>query len=145
LAVASANARRLGIGNVAFVRADWYADVPAGSFDLIASNPPYIAAGDPHLAAGDLRFEPPGALTPGGDGLGPLRTIVAGAGSRLVPGGWLVVEHGYDQSQAVQRLFAGAGFGNVVALRDLAGVPRVVAGRAGVQVVERAGGAMTPA
>jgi release factor glutamine methyltransferase len=130
LAVASANARRLGIGNVTFVRAGWYADAPAGPFDLIASNPPYVAAGDPHLDAGDLRFEPRDALTPGGDGLGPLRTIVAGAGARLVPGGWLAVEHGYDQSQAVQELFAAAGFGNVVALRDLAGIPRVVAGRA---------------
>jgi release factor glutamine methyltransferase len=130
LAVAEGNARRLGLGNVAFLRTDWYAAVPAVPFDAIVSNPPYVAAGDPHLADGDLRFEPAGALSPGGDGLGALRTIVAGARKRLVAGGTLAVEHGHDQSEAVQALFAAAGFGGVVAARDLAGIPRVVAGRA---------------
>ena len=130
LAVAEGNAGRLGLGKVAFLRSDWYAAVPAGPFDAIVSNPPYVAAGDPHLATGDLRFEPAGALCPGGDGLCALRIIVGGARERLVPGGTLAVEHGHDQSDAVQALFADAGFDGIVLARDLAGIPRVVAGRA---------------
>ena len=78
---------------------------------------------------GDVRFEPPGALTPGGNGLAAIARIVAGARERLVPGGSLAVEHGYDQSDAVRALFAAAGFADIVAARDLAGIPRVVAGR----------------
>ena len=129
LAVAEGNARRLGLANVAFLRSDWYAAVPADPFDAIVSNPPYVAAGDPHLAAGDLRHEPPAALSPGGDGLDALRIIVAGAPARLAPGGTLVVEHGYDQGEAVQALFRAAGFSDVAAIRDLAGMARAVAGR----------------
>jgi release factor glutamine methyltransferase len=128
LAVARDNAQRLKLTNVAFVAADWYTGIPAGTWDLIASNPPYIGAVDPHLQEGDLRFEPASALSPGVDGQSALRTIVGGARERLAPGGWLVVEHGYDQSDAVQALFRDAGFSGVVALRDLAGIPRVVAG-----------------
>jgi len=128
LAVAMGNARRLGIANAAFAAADWYAGIPPGSWNLIASNPPYIGAVDPHLQEGDLRFEPAVALSPGGDGRAALRVIIAGARPRLSPGGWLVVEHGYDQSDDVKALFAAAGFSGVVALRDLAGIPRVVAG-----------------
>ncbi|HSQ80999.1 MAG TPA: peptide chain release factor N(5)-glutamine methyltransferase [Casimicrobiaceae bacterium] len=132
LAVARANAQRLCIVNVAFAQGDWYEALPpegSGGFDLIASNPPYVAAGDAHLREGDLRFEPIGALAAGDDGLDALRSIVAGAPVRLAPGGWLAVEHGYDQSGAVQRLFADAGFQGIVPARDLAGIPRVVAGR----------------
>jgi release factor glutamine methyltransferase len=129
LEVARANAQRLSIGNVAFVRSDWYAGLPAGRFHLIASNPPYVAPGDPHLREGDLRFEPRIALSPGQDGLAALKAIVFGAPGRLEPGGDLVVEHGYDQSDVVRGLFRTAGFGDIVALRDLAGIPRVVAGR----------------
>ena len=131
LAVASRNAERLGIANVAFAQGDWYGALPpdAGPFDLIAANPPYVASGDEHLDQGDLRFEPPHALVAGGDGLDALRTIVSGAPSHLVPGGWLVVEHGYDQSEAVRALFGQAGFEAIEARRDLAGIPRIVAGR----------------
>ena len=128
LAVANGNARRLGLPNVDFAAADWYAGIPPGSWDLIASNPPYIGAVDPHLQEGDLRFEPVGALSPGVDGHAALNIIVGGAREHLVPGGWLVVEHGYDQSVAIQALFRAVGFSGVVALRDLAGIPRVVAG-----------------
>jgi release factor glutamine methyltransferase len=135
LAVARDNALRLALANVEFLRSDWYADVPTtwrgGRFDVIASNPPYVAAGDPHLTDGDLRHEPAGALSPGDDGLASLRRIVAGAREHLVPGGTLVVEHGYDQADAVRALFAAAGFTDVSSKRDLAGIPRVVAGRAG--------------
>ena len=95
---------------------------------MIASNPPYIGAIDPHLQEGDLRFEPVAALSPGTDGHAALRTIIGGARERLAPGGWLVVEHGHDQSDAVKALFRDAGFSDITALRDLAGIPRVVAG-----------------
>jgi len=128
LDVARGNAQRLGLRNVEFLRSDWYADVPPQRFDAIASNPPYVATGDPHLSEGDLRFEPRIALSPGGDGLGALRAIVAGAPARLAADGVLAVEHGYDQSAAVERLFEAAGFASVGVRRDLAGIPRVVRG-----------------
>lgn len=134
LAIARGNAEQLKLNNVEFVRSDWYGDVPpqwhGAPFDLILSNPPYVAAGDAHLASGDLRFEPMCALTPGGDGLGALRVIVGGARAHLAAGGSLAVEHGYDQRDAVRELFSTAGFVDIVAISDLAGVPRVVAGRA---------------
>jgi release factor glutamine methyltransferase len=133
LAVAKDNARRLGLFNASFIVADWYAGIPTGSWDLIASNPPYIGAIDPHLQEGDLRFEPRAALSPGIDGSSALRVIVAGARERLSQGGWLVVEHGYDQSDAVQAFFRSAGFLQVAATRDLAGIPRVVSGQSPVQ------------
>jgi release factor glutamine methyltransferase len=131
LAVARGNAQRLGLRNVDFAQSDWYANAAsisrAAPFDLIASNPPYVAAGDPHLALGDLRFEPPAALSPGRDGLAAIRRIVEGARAWLAAGGTLVVEHGYDQSAPVCEVFAAAGFAGVTPLRDLAGIPRVVA------------------
>lgn len=130
LAVARANARRLGAFNVEFIEADWYDGVATTGFDLIVSNPPYVEPQDPHLEEGDVRFEPRAALTPAVDGLGALRAIVKGAREHLVPGGTLVVEHGYDQSEKVRALFADAGFIDITSTRDLAGIPRVVAGRA---------------
>jgi release factor glutamine methyltransferase len=131
LAVARGNATRLRLANVAFAHGDWYDALgdDRGPFDAIVSNPPYVADGDPHLGEGDLRHEPPRALAAGADGLDALRAIVAGARARLSAGGTLAVEHGYDQSAAVQDLFAGAGFEAIAAWRDLAGIPRVVAGR----------------
>ena len=131
--IAQGNAARLGLANVEFRRGDWYAALePAdGPFDLIGANPPYVAAGDPHLDQGDLPHEPAVALSPGGDGLDALRAIVTGATSRLVAGGSLVVEHGYDQADEVRALFEAAGFEVVASRRDLAGIPRVTAGRTG--------------
>ncbi len=137
LEVARDNARRLGIANVEFAQSDWYDGVAAAwqgcAFDLIASNPPYVAAGDPHLREGDVRFEPERSLTPGGDGTAAIMRIVAGARERLAPRATLVVEHGYDQAEAVRAQFTAAGFAEIVAARDLAGVPRVVAGRLAAQ------------
>jgi release factor glutamine methyltransferase len=98
LALATRNAARLGIGNVAFVESDWFDALPHECFDLIAGNPPYVAAGDPHLTEGDLRHEPQQALTSGGDGLRAIRAIVASAPAHLTPGGWLQLEHGHDQT-----------------------------------------------
>ena len=102
---------------------------PARRFDLIVSNPPYIAANDHHLQQGDLRFEPPQALAAGPDGLDDLRIIIGGAPTHLNPGGWLLLEHGYDQEAPVQALLRDAGFADVFTRRDLAGQPRVSGGQ----------------
>jgi release factor glutamine methyltransferase len=133
LSVARDNARRLQIANIEFARSDWFAALPSPfqdqRFDLIVCNPPYVEAGDAHLSTGDLQFEPAVALSPGDDGLLAIRRIVAGAPEHLVAGGALIVEHGYDQEDAVRALFAEAGFTDVTSARDLAGIPRVVGGR----------------
>jgi release factor glutamine methyltransferase len=121
LAVARANAQALG-ASLRWVASDWYAALD-GSFDLIVSNPPYIAAGDPHLAA--LAGEPIDALTDHADGLDCLRRIVAGAPAHLRPGGWLLVEHGYDQGAPVRQLLTDAGLRGVRTVRDIAGHERV--------------------
>jgi release factor glutamine methyltransferase len=133
LDVARANAQSLELRSVNWVESDWYRDLPReiARFDVIASNPPYVAVGDPYLGEGDLPFEPANALTSGVDGLDALRTIVAGAPDRLLPGGALVVEHGYNQAGAVRELLRDAGFSDLASLRDLAGISRVAAGRFG--------------
>jgi release factor glutamine methyltransferase len=128
LAVARDNAAANG-ATVRFLRSDWFAALGTEQFDLIASNPPYIASGDEHLVQGDLRFEPSGALTDFADGLSALRTIAAGAPAHLVEGGWLLLEHGYDQAQAVRALLLDAGYGEVQSWRDLGGIERVSGGR----------------
>jgi len=131
LALARDNAARLGAVNVRFVAGDWYDGLDEAPFDVIVSNPPYVAPLDPHLREGDLPHEPAQALVAPPDGLSALRVVVAGARERLVPHGWLLVEHGHDQADAVRDLLAHAGFAELVALRDLAGIPRVAGGRAG--------------
>jgi len=128
LAVARRNAAANAAG-VRFLASDWYAALEGEQFELIVSNPPYIAAGDSHLAQGDLRFEPAGALTDHADGLSALRRIVAGAAPHLAPQGWLLMEHGYDQSAAVRALLAAAGFEQVQSWPDLAGIERVSGAR----------------
>ena len=131
LAIARANAKAHK-AEVEFLEGEWYAPVEGRRFDLIVSNPPYVAGGDPHLAQGDLRFEPRHALTDGsGDGLDSIRHIVAGARGHLNPGGAILIEHGYDQAQAVAALLGKAGFADLVAIKDLAGIPRVAGGRLG--------------
>ena len=129
LALAARNAKRLGLANVSFVESDWFEALANERFDLIAGNPPYVAAGDPHLSEGDLRHEPQHALTAGVDGLNAIRAIVAAAPAHLARGAWLLLEHGYDQADAVAMLFRGAGFADVGAARDLAGIWRVGYGR----------------
>lgn len=130
LAVARANAAANG-ARVRFLRSDWYAALGAERFHLIVSNPPYIVAGDRHLIEGDLRFEPIDALTDHADGLSDLRTIADGAAAHLEPGGWLLLEHGYDQAEAVRGLLKARGYGEVRSWRDLAGIERVSGGRRG--------------
>jgi release factor glutamine methyltransferase len=128
LAIARVNAAANG-ARVTFLRSDWFAGLKGQRFDLIASNPPYIAAGDPHLSQGDLRFEPAGALTDHADGLAALRSIVDGAPAHLEAGGWLLLEHGYDQAAAVRALLGARGFTEVQSWRDLPGIERVSGGR----------------
>ncbi|MHA4868830.1 peptide chain release factor N(5)-glutamine methyltransferase [Duganella sp. PWIR1] len=129
LAVAQRNAAANN-ARVRFLQSDWYAALQgAAPFDVIASNPPYIASGDRHLSEGDLRYEPVGALTDHADGLSALRTIIAGAPAHLKPRGWLLMEHGYDQSAQVRALLSGAGYTEVQSWRDLAGIERVSGGR----------------
>ena len=115
---------------VRFRRSDWFSALQADErFDLIVSNPPYIVAGDAHLSEGDLRFEPVDALTDHADGLFALRTLCRHASIYLQPNGWLLMEHGYDQSAAVLQLLMEAGFENVQSWQDLAGIERVSGGR----------------
>lgn len=128
LAVARRNAAANN-AHVNFLQSDWYSAVPTQRFDVIASNPPYIASGDRHLSEGDLRFEPVGALTDHADGLSALRSIIAGAPDHLPPGGWLLMEHGYDQAAAVRALLHAQGWQEVQSWTDLAGIERVSGGR----------------
>jgi release factor glutamine methyltransferase len=129
LEIARRNAAHNG-ARVRFLHSDWFGALDVhDTFDLIASNPPYIAAGDEHLSQGDLRFEPAGALTDHADGLSALRTIVAGSLGHLAPGGWLLMEHGYDQAAAVRALLDAAGYAAVQSWRDIAGIERVSGGQ----------------
>ncbi len=116
LQVAQDNAAALGL-RLRGLLGSWFVPVGAERFDLIVSNPPYIAEGDPHMAA--LRFEPESALTAGPDGLDDLRQIVAHAPDHLIAGGWLLLEHGYDQAEAVQTLMRQHGFQEVSTRFDL--------------------------
>lgn len=145
LAVARENAHHLQVANVALIESDWFAVLEGGAgcnppgrmnpapqrraFDLIVANPPYVAAADPHLAQGDVRFEPLSALAAGADGLDDLRRIIAAAPAHLAPGGGLLLEHGWDQGEAVPALLYAAGFIDVECVPDLAGQPRVSLGR----------------
>ena len=130
LAVARANGRRHGL-DVQWQAGSWWQPLQGQRFDLVLSNPPYIAAGDPHLAA--LRHEPLQALSPGGDGLSDLRHIVQGAPLHLQPDGWLLLEHGHDQAEAVRALLLQAGFTQVTTRSDLGGRPRCSGGRRAVR------------
>ena len=131
LAVARRNAERLGIANVTFMQGDWLDPLADHRFDVIVSNPPYIEADDPHLAQGDLRFEPASALASGHDGLDDIRRIVADARAHLEPGGWLMMEHGWNQGDAVRAVLEAAGYRDVFTACDLEERDRVSGGRRG--------------
>jgi len=126
LAVAQGNAHRLGLA-IDFHAGVWFAPLAGRRFDLVLSNPPYIAEADPHLAA--LQHEPALALTSGSGGLDAIRAIVAGAPAHLRAGGWLLLEHGWDQAEAAAALLRAAGFEAVGTRRDMAGQPRCTGGR----------------
>lgn len=129
LCVARENVSRLQLGNVTCAQGDWWDAVPAGRYHLLVSNPPYVAADDRHLQRGDLRFEPRSALMADEEGLADLAVLARGASSRLEDGGWLLVEHGFDQGSRVRDLLESAGLEAVHTARDLAGQERVTLGR----------------
>jgi release factor glutamine methyltransferase len=129
LAVAAANVQRLAPGRVRTVCSDFLAGLARDRFDLVVSNPPYVAESDPCLRAGDLRHEPRSALAAGSRGLDALARIARDAPHHLVPGGWLLVEHGAEQGEAVRDLFTRGGLREVSTRLDLAGHERVTTGR----------------
>ena len=129
LAVAEDNARNNRLHNVTFRRGNWFEALQdEAPFDLIVSNPPYIKETDPHLLQGDVRFEPAIALQAGPNGLTDLQHLIGQALPHLKAGGWLLLEHGYDQGEAVVQLLHQAGYTEVNDYADLAGLPRVAAG-----------------
>ncbi|SOB49497.1 peptide chain release factor N(5)-glutamine methyltransferase [Pseudomonas lundensis] len=129
VALAERNRQRLELNNVTVLNSHWFSALAGHRFDLIISNPPYIAAGDVHLDEGDVRFEPESALVAGADGLDDIREIVAAAPHHLNAGGWLMLEHGYDQAPAVRDLLQGAGFVEVESRKDLGTHERITLGR----------------
>ena len=131
IAVAKKNVKYLGVSNVCVIASDWFGEFAGERFDLIVSNPPYVVIGDPHLSQGDLRFEPRLALVAGSDGLDCIRLIIASAVSHLAVGGWLLLEHGYDQAEMSKQLLEKAGFSDIFSCSDLAGVIRASGGRCG--------------
>jgi release factor glutamine methyltransferase len=127
LRVAQANAERLHLA-VEYRLSDWFSALAGERFDVVLSNPPYIAENDAHLGQGDLRFEPLSALVAGEAGMRDIRRIGEAAPAHLTPGGWLAVEHGWQQGAAVRALLAAQGFREVVTHRDLGGQERVTRG-----------------
>ena len=127
--LAERNRERLRLGNVAFAASHWFTALDGERFSLIVSNPPYIPSSDPHLKQGDVRFEPSSALVAGQDGLDDIRLIIDQAPSHLENGGWLMLEHGFDQSGAVRDLLLSRGFTAVESRRDLGGHERISLGR----------------
>jgi release factor glutamine methyltransferase len=129
VALAERNRQRLQLSNAEFRLSSWFDALAGERFDLIVSNPPYIAAADRHLAEGDVRFEPMSALVAGADGLDDIRQIIDQAPQHLEAGGWLLLEHGYDQAEAVRGLLGAAGFTAVDSRRDLGGHERISLGQ----------------
>lgn len=126
--LAERNRQRLQLDNAEVLNSHWFSALEGRQFDLIISNPPYIAETDPHLSMGDVRFEPGSALTSGPDGLDDLRTIISEAPVHLSPGGWLLLEHGYDQGPAVRELLIRHGFERIQTRRDLGEHERITFG-----------------
>ena len=129
LAIARKNAVEAHIGNAAFLRSDWFGALGNEHFQIVLSNPPYVATNDPHLAQGDVRFEPRSALEGGTDGMEAIRRIIEDGKKHLLPGGWLLFEHGHDQGERARIFLHKAGFADIFTAHDLAGIDRVSAGR----------------
>ncbi len=129
VSLAARNAARLQLGNATFIESQWFSALGGRQYALIISNPPYIRSGDPHLQQGDLRFEPGSALVAGEDGLDDIRQIITSAPDHLAQGGWLLLEHGYDQAGSVRELLAKQGFVDTQSRTDLGGHERVSLGR----------------
>jgi len=129
LSMARQNGEALELPGVHFVESNWFSELDDGPWHLILSNPPYVGEGDEHLDQGDLRYEPRSALEAGPDGLDAIRRIVAEAPPHLRNAGWLLLEHGYDQANAVVDILGGAGFRDLFSRRDLTGHFRISGGR----------------
>ena len=127
--LAQRNVERLGLGNVTVLQSSWFTALENRLFALIVSNPPYIDEHDPHLAQGDVRFEPLTALVAANEGLADLDHIVTTSRKHLLPGGWLLVEHGWTQGNAVRALFSNAGYRAVATCRDYGGNERLTLGQ----------------
>jgi len=123
--VAQRNARHLGVSNIGFVNASWCDALANASLDAIVSNPPYIAERDPHLQQGDVRYEPVSALASGPEGLDDIKKLIADAPRILKTGGWILLEHGFNQARNVCNLLNSMGFINTATAHDLAGLERV--------------------
>src|SRR5690554_4713072 len=128
VALARENSQQLGL-SITVVQSHWFDQIPAGTFDLLISNPPYIPASDRHLKEGDVRFEPESALVAGEDGLDDIRLLVTEGLDWLNPNGWMLLEHGYDQGEAVRDLFAKAGWRNIETRKDYGGNDRMTLAR----------------
>lgn len=129
LNTAQSNAQHYQINNITFVRSDWYKALQGQLVDAIVSNPPYLKPGDPHLERGDLRFEPKHALISAPDGLTALRTVIDGSPALLRSGGYLLLEHGFDQGEAVRNFMKQAGYTHIQQYKDLNSHERVVVGQ----------------
>ncbi len=129
VALALRNQQRLQLHNCQIGQSDWFSALAGQRFDLILSNPPYIDAEDPHLQQGDVKFEPLSALVAPDSGLADLQHICQNAPAFLTPGGWLWLEHGYQQAEAVQQLLQATGFTEVSSRRDYAGQWRISGGQ----------------
>lgn len=129
LAVARENAETHGVRSISFYQSDWFQAVPEQAFDVIVGNPPYIAPHDRHLNRDGLQFEPRFALCAADDGLAALAAIIENARPHLAENGRLLLEHGYDQAERVQAIFADFGYHSVQTFFDLAGHPRATVGR----------------
>jgi len=127
--LAQDNAQRLHIDNARFILSNWFSDLPAQRFDLIVSNPPYIDAADEHLQQGDVRFEPLSALVADDQGLADLRFIIHSAPNWLHAGGWLLLEHGWQQGEAVRAIMTQLSYQAVSTVDDYSGNPRVTLGQ----------------
>ena len=129
LEVAAGNARAAGISNILMIQGDWLAAVPGQRFDMIVANPPYLADHEWAESDPELQFEPRQALAGGVDGLEAIRVIAAGAPAHLLPGGWLLLEHGMRQGESIRALLRESGYQEIRTSRDLAGLPRITQGR----------------
>lgn len=129
VALAQRNAEHLGIRNIEIVQSRWFSALEGQTFSLIVSNPPYIDAQDPHLAQGDVRFEPLSALVAADNGLADLHTLIKDAPRYLLPQGWLLLEHGWQQGAAVREIFARYGWQQVETCRDYGDNERLTLGR----------------
>jgi release factor glutamine methyltransferase len=128
LAIATNNAKLLAINNIRFILSDWFTNITTDGFDGIISNPPYIAAADPHLVEGDVKFEPSKALISGDDGLESLKYIITYSRNFLADAGFLIVEHGYNQREDVNKLLKLHNYHNIICWQDLGGNDRVSCG-----------------